>query len=94
MNSENHERSVVRTINRLKSIRKSDYGMDFQHAMTIFKAVHIPRVTYAARDTWAGTVTGSKSMIKMLKSAHKRPLLAISACLGILGRYDTITPYG
>lgn len=68
---------------RLKSIRKSKWGVSSALALIIYRAVYIPRISYGA-NLWYPTMD-SKEHIRKMESAQRRVLL------GVTGAYRTVS---
>jgi hypothetical protein len=69
--------SSTEVFSRLKSVRKSKWGVSSPMALILYKAVYIPRVTYGA-SVWYPSVETKKAKLR-LESAQRRVLLAVTA---------------
>lgn len=70
-------RTSQEMFSRLKSVKRSKWGLSSAHALLLYKAVYMPRVSYGA-ELWYEKVMTKKNTEKILESAQRRALLAIS----------------
>jgi len=63
---------------RLRRMTSANWGMGRNAAKTIYAAVFLPRITYAAEIWWKAC--SLKKSIKLLVSIQRDPLLAITIC--------------
>jgi len=61
---------------RMRSIMSANWGTNQQSSLLIYRAVFIPRITYAA-EIWQKSLS-TKKAIKKLGSSQRRPLLSIT----------------
>lgn len=62
---------------RLRSVRRSKWGLSSAHALLIYNAVYLPRVVYAC-GIWYDRVARYKSTLNKMESAQRQALLAVS----------------
>ncbi|KAE9523160.1 hypothetical protein AGLY_016445, partial [Aphis glycines] len=75
--------SSTDVFSRIKSLRKSKWGVSSALALIIYKAVYVPRILYGA-SIWFPSVANSVSKRKM-ESAQRRVFLAVT------GAYNTVS---
>ncbi|CAI6373747.1 unnamed protein product [Macrosiphum euphorbiae] len=63
---------------RLRRMTSANWGMGRNAARTVYAAVFLPRITYAAEIWWKAC--NLKKSIKLLGSMQRDPLLAITSC--------------
>lgn len=68
--------SSTDTFSRLRSVRKSKWGVSSDLALILYKSVYIPRIIYGA-GIWYPSLT--KAAKRKLESAQRRVLLAVTA---------------
>lgn len=74
---ENVLRSSQEMFSRLRSVRRSKWGLGTALALMLYRAVYIPRITYGV-NIWFNYAETPQKVIKKLESSQRRPLLAIS----------------
>jgi len=75
--------SSADVFSRLKSIRKSEWGVSAALSLLIYKAVYIPRILYGS-NIWYPSAKNSDIKNKM-ESAQRRVLIAVT------GAYNTVS---
>lgn len=74
--------SSCELFSRLRSVVRSKWGVSYEHAVLIYKAIYVPRILYGV-SAWLPKT--NKSFVKRTDKAQRRALKAIT------GAYETVS---